>query len=401
VPAPDFAGFVADTSTIPTQCAGGGAASAGTPDVNVMSSDYRTPRAFKMSLGVDHAVDRDTRVGFDFSYSYTDHNYNVIDRNLATAPQFFIEGGRPVYAPPVAISSTGGINSRLNRVDAQFGRVLETVSNSQGDNISFIVSASRRFTRRMSFNASYTYSRSWDNGSSSCCIQTTPIFETPTRGNLNDLRGNYAPSDFDRPNRFVLSGIFQLPMGIQLSGIYRGYSGVPWTPVNSGDNNGDTFGNDNAYVGTNILYNADLTSDVDTVTQRITQQNMLTRFINSYQCLRAAINTVIRRNACRNPWVNLLDLRLQRRFTTTRGQSVEVTADFFNVLNGIKKSWGRVMTVCTAGGFGNCNLLTTRSFNTTQNRYVYDVNPSFGTLTPANAFAYEQFQAQLGLRYNF
>jgi hypothetical protein len=60
------------------------------------------------------------------------------------------------------------------------------------------------------------------------------------------------------------------------------------------------------------------------------------------------------------------------------------------------------MTVCAATfNPGGCNLLTTRGFNTTQNRFVYDVNPSFGTLALANSFAYEQFQAQLSLRYNF
>lgn len=404
VPAPDLAGFLADTSTIPTQCVGGGAAAAGTPDVFVMSRDYRTPRAFKTSIGVDHAVDRDTRVGLDFSYSYFDHNYIVIDRNLVTIPQFFTEGGRPVYAPPQAISTTSGsVNRNFNRVDAQFGQVLETVSNAKGNNLSFIVSATRRLRRNLSFQASYTYSRSWDNASSSCCIQSTLVTERPTRGNLNDLRDAYAPSDNDRPHRVILSGIMRLPWGVQLSGIYRGYSGVPFTPVISGDANGDGFtGQDNAYVGTNILYNFDPNSDVDSVTQRINQQNTLTGLINSWQCLRAALNTVIRRNACRNPWVNLLDVRLMKRFTTVRGQSIEVAADFFNVLNGLKSSWGRVMTVCAATfNPGGCNLLTTRGFNTTQNRFIYDVNPSFGTLVAADAFTYQQFQAQLGVRYNF
>ncbi|MDP3774642.1 MAG: TonB-dependent receptor [Gemmatimonadales bacterium] len=401
VPEPNLATYAANPDSIPTQCVGGGAASAGTPNVNVFSRQYETPRSFKTNFGIDHAVDRDTRVGLDLSYSHIGDNFFVIDRNLATVPQFFTEGGRPVYSPLVAIGSTGSINRNFNRVDAAFGQVLEHVSTAEAENISFTVSASRRLTRGLQFQASYTYSRTEDNASYSCCISSTALFETPTGGNPNDLRGNRSPADFDRPHTLILSGIARLPWGIQLSGIFRGFSGLPYTPRINGDPNGDGISsNDRAYVGTNILYNFDANSDVDSTTQKNNQRTILEDLIQGNSCLRAALNTVVRRNACRNPWINQLDLRLSKRFQTMRGQSVELVADFFNFLNFLNSEWGRVWTVAGAGGGSNGDLLSVRGFNSAQSRFVYDVNPSFGTKEPS-AFRFDQFQAQFGLRYNF
>jgi hypothetical protein len=49
----------------------------------------------------------------------------------------------------------------------------------------------------------------------------------------------------------------------------------------------------------------------------------------------------------------------------------------------------------------NTSLLIPRSFNTTTNRFRYQINTDFGRLSPADNFQTSQFQMQLGLRYNF
>lgn len=384
---------------IPERCVGGGAAAAAASTVNVFAHDFKTARSFKMNLGVDHAVNANLRVGFDFAYSFTENNYYAIDRNLNTTPQFFTEGGRPVYAPPAAITSTSGsVNRTFIRADNAFGPVLTIMSDGQARNMSFVVSASQRLSRRMSFQASYTYSNTVDNSSISCCTNTG-IFAPSTAGNSNDIRGARAVADYDRPHLIILSGIVRLPWDFRLSGIYRGTSGLPFTPVygGAGDGNGDgTSFNDRVFVGTNLLYNVDLNSDVDTLTQRLTQQRTWEGLINRFSCLRAALGTIVRRNACRNPWINTLDLRVSKTFNTIRGQTVEFVADFFNVLNFLNSDWGKVQTVQT----GDLDPLNIRGFNTAQNRFVYDVNPTFGRATPSS-FRFEQFSAQFGLRYNF
>jgi outer membrane receptor protein involved in Fe transport len=383
---------------IPERCVGGGAAAAAASTINVFAHDFKNARSFKMNFGVDHEVDPNLRIGFDFAYSFTENNYYSIDRNLNTTPQFFIEGGRPVFAPPISIGSTGSVNRAFIRADAAFGPVLTIMSDGQARNLAFVVNASQRFSRRTSFQASYTYSNTVDDASISCCTNTG-IFAPYTDGNPANLRNARSVADYDRPHTIILSGIVQLPWDIHLSGIYRGYTGLPFTPVfgGAGDANGDgTTFNDRAFVGTNLLYNVDLNSDIDTLTQRLTQQHTLEGIINKWSCLRAAMGTIIRRNTCRQPWINQFDMKLSKRFNTMRGQSVEFVADFFNVLNFFNSEWGRFETVALS----DQNLLLIRGFNTTQNRFVVEPNPTFGRVTPIS-FRLDQFSAQFGLRYNF
>jgi hypothetical protein len=46
------------------------------------------------------------------------------------------------------------------------------------------------------------------------------------------------------------------------------------------------------------------------------------------------------RGTCRNPWQKFLDMRLAKSIGTMRGQSLLITADFFNFLNYIDSDWG-------------------------------------------------------------
>jgi hypothetical protein len=123
----------------------------------------------------------------------------------------------------------------------------------------------------------------------------------------------------------------------------------------------------------------------------------VTERIANTKCLRENRGQVMDRNSCRNPGQNILDIKVSNRISTLRGQNVEVVADFFNVLNGINKQWGRRMQVPSA----NEALLTNAGFNPTTNRYIYTTNADFGKTTPAANFTTTQFQVQLGLRYNF
>ena len=45
--------------------------------------------------------------------------------------------------------------------------------------------------------------------------------------------------------------------------------------------------------------------------------------------------------------------------------------------------------------------LTTRGFNATTQRYVYQYNTNFAKLEPSPFGLSQQFQVQLGARYNF
>jgi hypothetical protein len=103
---------------------------------------------------------------------------------------------------------------------------------------------SKRFSRGVGFNASYTFSKSIDIGSTdpgstaASGRPDTPNLGLVVQGDQRNLNSNRALSDFDRPHRFSATGVWELPSfgsksplltGWQLSGFGQWQSGTPFT----------------------------------------------------------------------------------------------------------------------------------------------------------------------------
>lgn len=103
---------------------------------------------------------------------------------------------------------------------------------------------SKRFSKGIGFNASYTFSKSIDIGSTdpgstaASGRPDTPSLGLVVQGDQRNLNSNRALSDFDRTHRFTTSFVFALPNfgseskflnGWQLSGIGQWQSGTPFT----------------------------------------------------------------------------------------------------------------------------------------------------------------------------
>jgi len=123
-----------------------------------------------------------------------------------------------VFGPGATTAST---NAR--RIYAPNFASVNQIENSANSHYhSLQLSANKRFSRGLSFLASYTWSKAIDNGSYYNISQNT------NAGNLNnpmnpfDLRPEKGPSLFDVRNRFVVSGVYALPFGKSL----HGFAGV-------------------------------------------------------------------------------------------------------------------------------------------------------------------------------
>ncbi|HLW83118.1 MAG TPA: hypothetical protein VKS20_13855 [Candidatus Acidoferrales bacterium] len=86
------------------------------------------------------------------------------------------------------------------------------------------VTANKRFSQGLQFNASYTYSKSYDYNS----LNGNAVEDSA------DPRLNYGPSDFDARNRFVINAVYDLPFkgnrlvsGWEFAGISQAQSGNP------------------------------------------------------------------------------------------------------------------------------------------------------------------------------
>ena len=398
-PVPDFAQYAQDRSTIPTQCLGAGAPQAA-PQIVVFAEDYQQPRAWKSNLAYDRRVLDDWRVTIEEAYNRIDHNYIVQDDNLIESPAFTIEGGIPVFVDPSTISTSNGSVSRSNsRRDVNFDQVFVHRSLGLTKSAQTILQLNGR-TRWVAMYASYTYDNTRDNGSIPCCITGSMFGFSRPAGSPNDYNDQWGRAAWSRKHTLVVAPTFNLPFRINASGVFRAFSGLPWTPRYGFDINGDKATNDRLYVPTAAEL-ADYQFIGADSAARAAQLNRFEQKINSIKCLRESRGHIVGRNAFDNPWNYVLDARVSRKFTTLRGQNVELQADFFNVLNGLNSKWGRRMQVDDDRSVGNDRILIPRGFDPTAKQFKYEVNTTAGEKTPSSNFPLSQFQMQLGLRYNF
>ncbi len=106
------------------------------------------------------------------------------------------------------------------------------------------LNVTRRFTQGIGFNASYTFSKSIDIGSTdpgstaASGRPDTPNLGLVVQGDQRNINSNRAVSDFDRTHRFSSSFVWELPFfrskskflsGFQLSGFGQWQSGTPFS----------------------------------------------------------------------------------------------------------------------------------------------------------------------------
>ena len=396
-PAIDLAAWASNSSSIPTVCSGGAAAAPSKASPVVFSTDFQQTRAWKSNIAYDRLLTPNWRLTLEGVYTRVDHDYVVQDANLKTTTQFTIEGGIPVYVPASTIATTGSAagltNINNDRRDANFNNVFVQTSLGSARSTQGIVQL-RGTTRWGAVLASYTHDRTRDRNSTSCCIAGGDMFNsTRAFGDPNDLASQYGPATYNRVHSVIFSPTFNLRWGFALSGIYRGYSGLPWTPRYGGDVNGDGVANDRLYIPTQ----AELASYQFVGANAATQRAAFESYIESKDCLREHRGNVIDRGDCRNPWQHIVDARLAKTFTTVRGQSAELSLDFFNLLNGLKSKWGQRNEVQSA----NEQALAPRGFDPAANRFIYLYNTNFGKQEPSAFGLSQQFQTQLGIRYTF
>ncbi len=105
-------------------------------------------------------------------------------------------------------------------------------------------SLTQRLTKGLQFNAAYTFSKSIDNSSADPGSTAgggkpdLPNVGFTAQGNAFDTRSNRAVSDFDRPHRFSMSFVYEIPSGgsnsrflsgWQVSGFAQAQSGLPYS----------------------------------------------------------------------------------------------------------------------------------------------------------------------------
>ncbi|MBW3569523.1 MAG: TonB-dependent receptor [Gemmatimonadetes bacterium] len=387
----------------PEQCAES-AATTGLPTYTFWQPDFEFPESFKANVGFEQAFGRNTTASVDLLLTRGYKLYTV--RNLNLRPVQFeleAEGGRRIYQPaaifnPAASDATANaIRSRLN---LEFGDVYVNYNDGRSTGTTATFNLNHRFSGATTFGGSYTWTRAFDNSSYSCCTASSGyqdpdvgLYGPNEVGGIGDRARTWGPSYYARTHTFVMNAATRLPLGVNLSGIWRIQSGRPWTPEVSGDINGDgTRFNDRPY-----LYAPQDLPLADTGAAAVEQRERYAGFLNSRDCLNDYVGQIVPRNTCRFPWSNTLDLRVSKSIGSRRGQRAELQVDMFNVLNGLNSEWGRVVGVFSA----NRNVLQAVRYDPATGRTLYRVPANFGREEPLGANLLLQFQTQLGMKVYF
>ena len=410
VPTPDWAGWFADPSSVPTACADGTAGQplerSAAPGVTLISPDFQAPRSWRGSLGVSRRLLQRYNASVDASYSLGTSLYGVRDLNLDATPRFTLasEGGRPVYVPAATIvPATGATTIAASRVAPEYGQVLDVASALESRTTQVTASFGGASFRSLIWNVGYSWQRSRDQGSFSGGrggfgggggggSAAQGFAGTPTAGDPNVLE--WAPSDLERRHSVNGSVQWMARPWLDVTSTLRLGAGSPYTPRVSGDVNGDGVrGNDRAFV-------FDPVAAGDPALAAGMERLLATAPSAARECLLSQLGSVAGRNSCRNAWSTSFDLQLNLRpdLGGMVQRRLQLSLTLLNSLAGLDqllhgsdglRGWGQ-------SNNADQTLLFVRGFDAAQQRFVYQVNERFGSTAATRSRSLRQ-PFQIGL----
>lgn len=379
----------ADVSNLPSTCVGGGAPTPPAASIVAFDEDFKFVQSLRYALGFDHRLPWGIVGTFDFVHTQSKNTMYITDQNLDYAAATTSAEGRRQYG---TISATGSATPR--RLTSAFRDVLVHTNRSDDNATSVTGQLAKRFGSNFEFIGGYTWSRSKDVITLGSSIAFSNYTFTILEGTLEDRA--VGTSAFEVPHNIFLSGTANLPLEFYASVKYNGRSGRPYAYNINGDANADGISNNDA------LYIPESAGDISLATPA--DFDRLNQWIEGEACLAEQRGTVMKRNSCRNPFVHFIDFRLGKRINTFRGQSMEITADVFNLLNLINSDWGVIRSNFGQGAEFEQRTAPVRlaGFDTANNRPVYSVDPAQNF--PARDQAVlnsSRWRMQLGLKYVF
>jgi hypothetical protein len=314
------------------------AGAAGLAPANV-DPNYDNAYVQSWNLNVQRELGRDLAVSL--GYFGTKGTHLRVSRNINQP----INGVRPISN----VSSSSSI-----RPGATLNNIVQIEGTGNSSYNALWATATKRLSRGLQFNASYTFSKSIDYNSLNS--QGVVIQDSY---NLRDSRGL---SDFDARHRFVISGLYELPFrgnqlkeGWQLSTIVQSQSG---NPVNIVANNA-------TFTGTNNTVRPDVTGPV-AILGTPNRWFDITPFVvpvNSFGNLG--------RNVVIGPGFNNTDFSVIKRTKLTENQLIEFRWEVFDVFNHANFGQpGRVVGSTNFGQITNTRFATGDSGSSRQMQFA-------------------------------
>ncbi len=424
--------FTVDVSALPKACAGSpvpGPGQAGTVGVNLTDANFKYPQYFGVSAGFDRQLPYNTVLTVEGMYRKAINGVLIRDLNikgprLVAGQPYTDRDGRVLYADTIA--SNGNVTNTNQRWitslrGVQFTEGMIQVTNQSKDfNYSLSGQVNRRFSDRFEATVAYTYTKSEDVQS---LTSDRAISNWRNGRQLSDAHDDLqtANSVFSRPGRFLAYGTYSLPwkgVSTDLTVYYERTSGVPISYVASGDLNGDLYnGNDLLYIPRDATDPNEIRigTGVDgAFVQNIAAAQAFNRFIDAQPCLAEQRGHIMKRDSCRSPAQDRLDLSIRQSIPQFRRHQLAVQLDFFNFLNFLNKDWGQIKLPTLSPTFPDQRALIQTGRNAANTAPLNDPTsmPTFtfdnrlydatsGAPKPFDGRISSVYQIQLTLRYSF
>jgi len=361
-----------------TTCATGGGVFANTsPNVALFAKGYTPQTSWRGALSWGGPIlSNGYRVGVTGTYSLNLNQQGTIDLNFNNIPaagnSFTLgnEGNRPVFVAPTSIvSTTGVIGSSASRKVADFSRVTSYVSDLESISKQVSISLSP-----ILFNVNYAWSL---NYTEQRVNDEQRGFTSNTSGDPNNM--DWARSSND--SRHQIQGNFRYTFhnAVTFSATARLSSGTPYTPVVSGDINGDGLSNDRAFIFDPTKLTG---TDSASVAFKTGLQNVLATS-PAANCLTSQMGAIAGRNTCEAPWFfNIQAMSVSFVSTATHlPQRATFRIGVTNFLTGVDMlahgsnnmhGWGQQPQL-------DPNIYFVQGFDPATNTFKYTVNPRFGS----------------------
>jgi hypothetical protein len=384
----------------PTACADGTTGttfSIAKPLVRVFDADFRAPLSWRGNLGLDGIrVPGKWILGFNTVFAYNVNGASTIDLNLNRIPGFHLasEDNRPVFvAAEAVVPASGSISPGASRVSPQFSTVQNSVSDLRSYNGQLSASLAPPkpvFKNRVTLSFGYTLARgaSESRGTPRIGVTGDPTIKqwVPSTVPLQSFRMNAS------------GRIWWFNFGV--SSFVQ--SGVPLTPLVSGDINGDgSSGNDRAFI-------PDPAATSDTSLARQLTDLISHARSGARECLTSQLGRMAGANSCRTPWQARVDVSASVTPPSSWGYNdrLRLTMNMLNASGALVRLLRLENTPLgqtTLSTTPNATLLYVTGFDPSTRQFRYRVNQLFGEPTNYGSARrkFAPMQIQMGFEYKF
>jgi hypothetical protein len=382
-------------------------------EVDLVAGDTRFPQVFRTNLAYDRRLPEDVILTLEGIYSKGVNDYFIVNRNLSTPRS---AGGLPANGMGDGVVGSdrngramyGTLDPNGEALPQYFDNavygtessgVFELRNTNKNYSVNATVQLRKQFGRSFNLTGAYTWSQAKDVQSFTSS-RATSNWRFGRVNSGDQFTEEATISNFDRPHKFTLAGTYVFPwesFPTQISLIYIGQSGQPYTYIAGSGANGDGDLNADGEDENDPIYIPRSASDPNLSFTNPADAAAFDNFIAGEDCLDRQRGTIMQRNSCRNPFQHFLDANIRQGLPIAGEHKVSLEIGFFNLLNMIDSDWGQIKTVGGTTNFTEDIIgvddapggVPVFSFNEPQDRYV------------TNGQTRNSWQIQIALRYDF